>query len=233
MVELHLALAFVERGMSKRNSGTLVDTLEIIIFDRRRILKMKRRLLLSEVLIAVSIMSAGLSVSPSVASVILQSHHTTGQNQFVPSLPTKESKFVLFVKSDFSNRIASCSLFQIPSKDKFKSGIQLEKGLIYYPDLWSASKVSPLSAWYLWRGFAFSVIGIDHGYSYIKLATPPTYVYTKILYQGKIISSIENPIAYHDYRIYSLKNDRWYNVSITSVGDMSESSYYSIMLSKS
>ena len=164
---------------------------------------MKRRLLLSEVLIAVSIMSAGLSVSPSMASVILQSHHVTGQNQF------------------------------IPSEDKFKSGIQLEKGLVYFPDLWSASKVSPLSAWYLWRGFAFSVIGIDHGYSYIKLATPPTYVYTKILYQGKIISSIENPIAYHDYRIYSLKNDRWYNVSITSIGDMSESSYYSIMLSKS
>ena len=99
---------------------TLVDTLGIIIFDRRRILKMKRRLLLSEVLIAVSIMSAGLSVSPSMASVILQSHHVTGQNQLIPSLSTKVSEFALFIKSDFSNRIASCSLFQIPSEDKFK-----------------------------------------------------------------------------------------------------------------
>ena len=219
--------------MSKRNSGTLVDTLEIIMFDRRRILKMKRRLLLSEVLIAVSIMSAGLSVSPSMASVILQSHHVTGQNQLIPSLSTKVSEFALFIKSDFSNRIASCSLFQIPSEDKFKSGIQLEKGLVYFPDLWSTSKKAPLSAWYLWKGFALSVIGIDKGNFFNKMATPPTYLYTKILYHGKVVSSIDKPITSPNYLIYRIKNDQWYKVSITSIGEMSQPYYYSIMLSKS
>lgn len=203
------------------------------MFDRGRMLKMKKQLLLAGVLLAVGILTIGLSVSPSMASVILQSHHTTVQNQFIPSLSTQKNEFVLFVKSDFSNRIASCFLFQDPSENKFKSGIQLEKGLVYFPNLWSASKVSPLSAWYLWRGFAFSVIGIDKGYFFIKMATPPTYVYTKILYQGKVISSIDKLNTSPDYLIYRIKNDQWYKVSITSIGDMSQPSFYSIMLSKS
>ena len=202
------------------------------MFDRGMMLKMKRLLLLGGVLLAVGILTIGLSVSPSMASVTLQSHHTTGKNQFIPSFPTQKREFVLFVKSDFSNRIASCFLFQIPSEDKFKSGIQLEKGLVYFPDLWSARKADPLSAWYLWRGFAFSVIGIDHDYLFIKMALPPTYIYTNVLYQGKVIAPIGTPKVI-DYRIYKLKNDQWYKVSITSIGDMYKPSYYSIMLSNS
>jgi len=112
-------------------------------------------------------------------------------------------------------------LFQDPNANALKNGIQLDQGLVFFPELWSASHASPLSAWYLWRGFCFNVVGIAHGYFYIEIAIPPTYVYTNVLYQGKVIQPSSNPKIMDD-RLYRLKSYQWYMLSNINIGNMSQ-----------